>query len=86
MSVLPLVRHTFQFPISAFLSQNVTDKSYLVCLESEKYPFWVTLRPLGFIRQGKTEVKSNHIFKTHFSVSSPPQCWSQAVACISIST
>ena len=32
-------------PIPAVVSQNVTNKSCLVCAMSEKYAFWVTLRP-----------------------------------------
>ena len=31
-------------PNSCSLSQNVTNKSYLVCVKSEKYASWVTLR------------------------------------------
>ena len=31
--------------IPALVQQNVTNKSYLVCVMSEKYAFWVTLRP-----------------------------------------
>ena len=43
-------------PIPAVLSLNVTNKSYLVCVKSEKYAFWVTLRPLGFMRRGEAEL------------------------------
>ena len=32
-------------PLSPVLSQNVTNKSCLVCVMSEKYASWVTLRP-----------------------------------------
>ena len=32
-------------PIPAVALQNVTNKSCLVCAMSEKYAFWVTLRP-----------------------------------------
>ena len=39
--------------IPAVVSQNVTNESYLVGVKSEKYVFWVTLRSLGSIRQGK---------------------------------
>ena len=37
--------HTMEFPIPAVLSQNVTNKSFLVCVKSEKYASLVTLRP-----------------------------------------
>ena len=36
---------TFEFLIPAVVSQNVTNKSCLVCVISEKYASWVTLRP-----------------------------------------
>ena len=32
-------------PIPAVVSENVTNESCLVCVMSEKYAFWVTLRP-----------------------------------------
>ena len=44
--VRPSVRHTFiffQFP--AVASQNVTNKSCLACVKSEKYASWVTISP-----------------------------------------
>ena len=78
-------------PGSAVGSQNDTNKSFLVCVKSEQYAFWVTLRPLGFMRQGKAKIQALWYFarqsqsasiKTHFSVSLPPQCWSQALVCI----
>ena len=40
----PFVCHTLWFSIPAVVLQNVTNKSYLVCVESEKYAFWVTFR------------------------------------------
>ena len=40
-------RHTFKLPIPAVDSQNVSNKSYLACAQSEKYSFGFTLRPLG---------------------------------------
>ena len=50
----PSVRKITQIP--AVVSQNVTNKSCLVCVESEKYASWVTLRPQwDRCRQGKAE-------------------------------
>ena len=43
----PRWRPTFDFPIAAVVSQSVTNKSCLICVESEKYAFLVTLIPLG---------------------------------------
>jgi len=79
-------------PVSAVGSQNVNNKSFLVCVKSEKYVFWVTLRLLGSIRQGKAEIPAlqyfmrqspSAIIKTHLNFSLPPQCWSQAFVCVS---
>ena len=60
MSVCPsvhgCVRHTVQFPISAVVSQNLTKESFLVCVKSKKYAFWITLSPLGSMRLGKAEL------------------------------
>ena len=39
---------------------NVTDKSFLVCVKSEKYAFWATLRHLGAMQQGKAELLTLH--------------------------
>ena len=75
-------RHTFGFTVA---SQNVTNESSLVCVKSLEYTFWVTLRLLGSMRQGKAELSVlNHYEKrsraayirTHFSVSSLPKCQS----------
>ena len=75
------------------MPQNVTNKSCLVCVKSEKHAFWVTLRLLGPMQQGKAKLHTLHYqsrqsravyIKTHFSVSLPPQFWSQAVVCVSI--
>ena len=59
-SVLPSFRHSVcpkTSPNSCSLSQNVTNKSYLVCVKSEKYASWVTLRAqLDCCRRGKAEV------------------------------
>ena len=69
-------------PVSAVGSQNVTNKSFLVCVKGEKYAFWVTLRTLGSMRQCEAEIFALQYFvrqsqsafiKTHFSVSWPPQ-------------
>ena len=71
-------------------SKNITNESFLVCDQSEKYAFWITLRHLGSMRQGKAELCTLHCMarqsqatymRTHFSVSSPPKCQSQAVVC-----
>ena len=44
-------------PMSAVVSQNDTNKSCLVCVKSEKYACWVTLRFLwDRCHQGKAEV------------------------------
>ena len=43
-------------PVSAVGSQNVTNKSFLACVKSEKYAVWFTLRSLGSMRQGKAEI------------------------------
>ena len=85
-------RHTFKLPIPAVDSQNVSNKSCLACAQSEKYSFWFTLRPLGSMRQGEAELHTLQYqarwnqatyIKTQFSVSSPLQCRSQAVVCVS---
>ena len=38
-------RPTFEFPIPSVVWQSVTNKSWLVCVKSEKYTSRVTLRP-----------------------------------------
>ena len=43
-------------PISEVVSQTVTNKSYVVCVKSEKYAFLLTLRPLGSMRPGEAEL------------------------------
>ena len=57
-------------------------------VQSEKYAFWVTLRPCCSVRQGRAELCKLQYYarhsqatyiKTQSSVSSPPQCRSQAV-------
>ena len=47
------VCHTLRFQVAL---QNVTNKCSLVCVKSEKYAFWVTLRLLGSMQQGKAEL------------------------------
>ena len=44
------------FSIPAIVSQNVTDKSCLACVKSEKYVVWVTPRPLRSIKLGEAEL------------------------------
>ena len=46
-------RHTFEFSIPAGVWQSVTNISWLVCVNSEKYIFLVTIRPLWSMRQGE---------------------------------
>ena len=59
--VRPSVRPTFEFPIPAGVWQSVTNKSWLVCVKSEKYTFLVTTRPLG----SKDKEKARYI---HFDI------------------
>ena len=64
-SVRPCVRKLA--PILAVVSHNVTNKSCLVCAISEKYSFWVTLRPQSDrCRQGKAKARILD-FKTTWS-------------------
>ena len=49
-------RPTFEFPIPAGVWQSVTNKSWLVCVKSEKYTFLVTTRPLGTMRWREGEL------------------------------
>ena len=42
--------------VSAVGSQNDTNRSFLVRVKSEKYAFWVTLRPLGSMSQGEVKI------------------------------
>ena len=44
-SVVPSCRKLTSIPAS--ISQNVTNKSCLLCIKSEKYASWVTLDPSG---------------------------------------
>ena len=54
-SVHPYITLPF-FPISAVISHNVTNESCFACAKSEKYVVWVTLRPLGSVKQGEAEL------------------------------
>ena len=64
-SVRPCVRKKAPFP--AVLSQNVTNKSCLVCVMSENYAFWVTLTPQSDrCCRGKAELRILN-FKTTWS-------------------
>ena len=83
------VSHTLGFYVA---SQNVINKSFFVCVKSEKYAFLVTLRPLGSMQQGKAKLRTIHYqarqsqalyIRTHFSVLSLFQCQSQAVVWVS---
>jgi hypothetical protein len=40
-------------PIPAVIPQNVTNKSLLACLKSEKYAFWIILKPMKYIMENK---------------------------------
>ena len=61
----PSVRNFFS--ISASVSQNVNYKSCLVCVKSEKYASWFTLRPQwDRCRRGEAEVRILD-FKTTWS-------------------
>ena len=53
--------------IPAVVSQNVTNKSCLICVKSEKYAFWVTLRPQwDCCHRGEAELRILN-FKTTWS-------------------
>ena len=47
-------------PIPSVLSQNVTGKSCMVCINIKEYAFLVTIRPLGSMRQGRTKLRTLH--------------------------
>jgi len=49
------VHHTLEISVA---SQNVTNKSFFVSVQSEKYVFWVTLRHLESKRQGKAVLRT----------------------------
>ena len=40
-------------PIPVEVSQIVTNKSCLLCVQSQKYALWVTFSPLGLMKRGK---------------------------------
>ena len=54
--------------ILAVESQNVTNRSFLVCVKSGKYAFLITLRLLGSMRQGEAKLCT----LDYFSISSSP--------------
>ena len=57
--------HFFRFP--AVVSQNVTNKSCLACVENEKYASWVIIRPQwDCCCRGEAEVRIIN-FKTTWS-------------------
>ena len=63
--VLPSAQKLTSIPAS--VSQNVTNKSCLVCVKSKKYASWVTLRPQwDRCRQGEAKVRILN-FKTTWS-------------------
>ena len=55
--------HTFRFPMPAVVSPNFSNNSCLACVQSEKYSFWFTLRPLGSIRWGEAELRIIRIIR-----------------------
>ena len=54
-SVCHVAPVTFKFSIPAVVPQHESYKSCLVCVNSEKYRFLATLRPLGSMRGDKAE-------------------------------
>ena len=68
LSVRPFVRVSKKLaPFPAVAWQNVTNKSCLVCVKSEKYASWVTLRPQwDCCCRGEAEVRTLD-FKTTLS-------------------
>ena len=60
--------------IPALVQQNVTNKSCLVCVMSEKYAFWVTLRPQSDrYRRGEAEVRILNLKTTWSEFQMPSQ-------------
>ena len=39
-----------------FHNPDHANRHYLVCVKSEKYAFWINLRPIGFMKQDKVEL------------------------------
>ena len=61
-------------PISAVGSQNITNKSCLVCVMSAKYAFWVTLRPQSdCCCRGEAEVRILDFKNTWSEFQKPSQ-------------
>ena len=83
VSVCRCVRKITQIP--AVLSQNFTNKSCLVCVMSEKYASWVTLRPQwDRYRQGETKVCLLNFKMTWLEFQKTSQTapeWSEAELC-----
>ena len=60
--------------ILAVIPQNVTNKSLLVCLKSEKYASWDTLRPQwDRCRRGEAEVRIINFKTTWLEFQMPSQ-------------
>ena len=63
-------------PVSAVVSQNISDKSFLVCAKSEKYAKCILghplseLRPQGFIRQGKAKLRLSELTSVFYHLPS----------------
>ena len=61
-------------PFLAVVSKNVPNKSCLVCVMSEKYAFWVTLRPQSDrCHRGKAEVRILDFKNTWSEFQKPSQ-------------
>ena len=62
-------------PISAVVSQNITNKSCLVCVKNEKYAFWVNLKTrqtvFSTLRYKAKKCQAMYM-KPQFSISAPP--------------
>ena len=61
--ICPSFQHpvrTVKLPIPAVVSQNVTNKNFVVYAKGEKYASWATLRLLGSMRQGEAELCTLH--------------------------
>ena len=68
------VGKTYEFPIPAVASQNVTNKSCFVCVMSEKYASWVTLRTQwDRCQRGEAEVRIINLKTTWSEFQMPSQ-------------
>ena len=80
---------TSKFPVPTVVSQNISNKTCLVCVKSKKFVFLITLRTFGSMRQDKAELcklqyqarrSQGKYTKTQGSVSFPPKyCLSNGV-------